>query len=82
MSIIVQCRYGDDGGWKDAFGIDSFFIKSKEVFMNPVDLLINTIIAGVFAYLKADGLSAEEAKTKMWEKVDQVEQLPQLPMDI
>jgi len=50
--------------------------------MNPADLLVNALIAGVFAYLKAQGLSAEEAKTKMWEKVDQVEQLPQLPMDI
>jgi len=49
--------------------------------MTP-DMIANALIALVFAILKAQGLSEEEAKAKMQAKVAQVEQLPQLPMDI
>ena len=84
MSIIIQCRYGKDEDWKDAFGIESFFVEPiKEATMNPIaDMAVNVILSAIFAFMKAQGLSEEEAKTKLWEKVDQIEKLPPLPMDI
>ena len=58
-------------------------INQKEVTMNPiVDMAVNVILSALFAFMKAQGLSEEEAKTKLWEKVDQIEKLPPLPMDI
>lgn len=51
--------------------------------MNPIaDMAVNVILSAIFAFMKAQGLSEEEAKTKLWEKVDQIEKLPPLPMDI
>lgn len=51
--------------------------------MNPIaDMAVNVILSAIFAYMKAQGLSEEEAKLKLWEKVDQIEALPPLPMDI
>jgi hypothetical protein len=51
--------------------------------LNPAtDMLVNAVIIAIFAAMKASGMSEEEAKAKFQEKVAQVEQLPQLPMDI
>ena len=47
-----------------------------------VDLAINAIIAGVYAIMKAQGLSEEEARVALAAKVAQIESLPPLPMDI
>lgn len=55
----------------------------KEVTMNPIaDMAVNVILSAIFAFMKAQGLSEEEAKLKLMEKVDQIEKLPPLPMDI
>lgn len=58
-------------------------LRKKEVFMNPaVHMLINGILSAIFAVMKAQGLSEEEAKAVLAAKVAQIEQLPPLPMDI
>lgn len=57
-------------------------VKVSGITINPTDILINGVLSIIFAVMKAQGLSEEEAKTKLWEKVDQIEKLPQLPMDI
>ena len=55
----------------------------KEVTMNPaVDMMINAVLAAIFAVMKAQGLSEEEAKEALAAKVAHVESLPPLPMDI
>ena len=46
-----------------------------------IDGAINAILAAIFAILKAQGLSEEEAKAKMQAKVAQIEALPPLPVD-
>jgi len=48
--------------------------------MTP-DMIANALIGLVFAIMKAQGLSVEEAKAKMQAKVAQVESLPPLPMN-
>ena len=50
--------------------------------MNPTDIILNGVLSALFAYLKAQGMAAEEAKTALAAKVAQIEALPPLPMDI
>lgn len=45
------------------------------------DLLINTVLAALFAFIKAQGNSEEEAKALMEAKVAQIEELKDLPVD-
>jgi hypothetical protein len=45
------------------------------------DLLINTVLAALFAFIKTQGKSEEEAKALMEAKVAQIEELKDLPVD-
>jgi hypothetical protein len=45
------------------------------------EILINTMLAALFAYIKAQGKSEEEAKALMEAKVAQIETLKDLPVD-
>ena len=52
--------------------------------MDPVlvNALINGGLAMVFAILKASGMTEEQAKADLQNRVANIEALPQLPMDI
>lgn len=45
------------------------------------DMAINAVIAGVFAIMKAQGMAEEEAKQKLIEMINKIEQLKPLPVD-
>jgi hypothetical protein len=50
--------------------------------MDPkIDMLINSVLALIFAVIKAQGLSEEQAKAEMEAKVSQIENLTPLPVD-
>ena len=57
-------------------------VKVSGITINPYDMLINGILSVIFAVMKAQGLSEEEAKAALAAKVAQVEALPPLPMDV
>lgn len=51
--------------------------------MNPIaDMAVNMVLSAIFTYIKAQGLSEEEAKAALAAKIAQIEALPPLPMDI
>jgi len=50
--------------------------------LEKIDIGSNFVLSLLFAYMKAQGLSEEEAKAQLTLKVAQIEALPPLPMDI
>lgn len=45
------------------------------------ELLVNQLLIVIFAFIKAQGKTEEEAKALMYEKVAQIEELKDLPVD-
>lgn len=46
-----------------------------------IDVVVNAILSALFSILKAYGMSEEEAKLALANKINQIESLPPLPTD-